>query len=560
MTMSGVYETKNKKVGQWRRFRGTGKWVILPASDRQKEPATFLVRDKKDLDAGSFCPFCADNLNKGLEKEEKPEELKGVTFKEIGGPVQWIGEEETTAPLFGIDTNETLEDKLNGGDVPTELRHELEKKYEIKAKPSVRKEEDNKWKFIAEINGEKVMYIIKKEDNELKIYRSELFERVRKKRWKTCIIKNINPVLDQMTDVASYEEVRDPPYASAEGLGICDIIIESQVHSKPLGVLDKAVCENVIEAYLGRFNYLQKKYPNNLKYISIFHNHRREAGASIPHSHSQMFATPFIPIHIKNEVSHAEKYFVELAPEDSEKCPFCAMIYKERSKSRERVIRENNSFIAIAPFASGSPFEIWILPINHNPSFGEVRNSDVRNVGFNGIRKDKNEIVDLADILTWVLGRLYICVDDPGYNFVISTPPLDFAPDVHKHWHWHIRIETQGLVIPAGYEMASEVRINPLPPEKAAKFLRDNDLGNLFKPGAGSIFQRKPEDLENVLSTIKREVDENTLNLSVEQEDILRTAAKAFKFSEYYIKRKDRYKELTEEEKTILNRAKSWAT
>jgi hypothetical protein len=110
--------------------------------------------------------------------------------------------------------------------------------------------------------------------------------------------------------------------------------------------------------------------------------------------------------------------------------------------------------------------------------------------------------------------------------------------------------------------MASQVRINPLPPENAAKFLRDDDLGNLFKPGAGSIFQRKPEDVENMLSIIKREVDEKTLNLRDEQQNILKIAAGAFMFSEYYIKRKDIYdkNELTEEEKTILNRAISWAS
>jgi hypothetical protein len=188
------------------------------------------------------------------------------------------------------------------------------------------------------------------------------------------------------------------------------------------------------------------------------------------------------------------------------------------------------------------------LPKEHNPSFNAI---------------SEDEIGELADILTWVLGRLYICVDDPGYNFVISTLPSEFIAQAH-YWHWHIRIETQGLVIPAGYEMASQVRINPLPPEKAAKFLKN--MGNLFKPEIGNIFQRKPEDVENVLSIIKREFereksdDKKKLKLSDDDKAILRTAAKAFMFSEYYIERNKTYDKLTEEEKRILNRAKSWAT
>ena len=554
--MRMVYETRKKReVGQWRRFLGTGKWIIIPGSERQKEPMAYLVREKQDLDEGKFCPFCADNLNKGLERDENPEELKGATFKDRGAPIEWIGE-ETFDPMFEIATNKTLEGNLNIGVIPVELTDELKKKAKIERILSVRKGEDKKWKIIGEINGEKVMYIIKKDDKKLKIYHFKLFQRVRQKMWKTCIIKNINPVLDQMTLGARFTQKDYHPYISAEGLGICDIIIESPAHFKPLGVMDREVCKNVISTYLYRFNDLQKRYSRSLDYITIFHNHRREAGSSIPHSHSQIFATPFVPIHIENEMSQAADYFQKVVPDH---CPFCDMITKEK-RDNKRVIQNNDRFIAITPFASGTPFEIWILPIKHNPSFGEVRSREVRDAGYNGISED--EIVDLADILTWVLGRLYICVDDPGYNFVISTPPLGFAPPNDDFWHWHIRIETQGLAIPAGYEMASQVRINPLSPEKAANFLSDNNLGNLFGLGAGSIFKRKPEDVENVLSIIRREVKEKTLNLSKEQQNILKIAAGAFMFSEYYIKRKDLYDQnkLTEEEKTILGRAISWAS
>ena len=524
MAMPDVYENRNRKVGQWRRFQGTGKRIIIPAPERQKKPAAFLVREKQDFDEkkerGKNCPFCANKLNRGLRRRKNPEELKGALVEDEANGTKWLGESNP-----------------------------------------------------------------------------ELLESVTNKKWKTCIIKNINPVL-RMTYAADFKQGEEHPYIFAGGLGICDIIIESQVHSKPLGVLDEDVCKNVIQTYLCRFKDLQDPYlfswgsiPGNdnekllrflkddldidwaenaeirksnddmiiniskdensaeimidekkkkatlkisdnriheltvkevegklsiyrypsLKYISIFHNHRREAGATIPHSHSQIFATPFVPTHIEKEI-------------------------------------ENASFIAIAPFASGSPFEIWVLPKEHNPSFNAI---------------SEDEIGELADILTWVLGRLYICVDDPGYNFVISTLPSEFIAQAH-YWHWHIRIETQGLVIPAGYEMASQVRINPLPPEKAAKFLKN--MGNLFKPEIGNIFQRKPEDVENVLSIIKREFereksdDKKKLKLSDDDKAILRTAAKAFMFSEYYIERNKTYDKLTEEEKRILNRAKSWAT
>jgi UDPglucose--hexose-1-phosphate uridylyltransferase len=477
--MSEVYETENRGVGQWRRFQGTGRWVIMPSPERQKKPEAYLVREKQDFDEKKKrkenCPFCAGNLSKGLARIEKPEEPRGAIVEEGTGGIKWLGEKD------------------------------------------------------------------------LKL----LSRRVDKHKWKTCVIRNLHPVLNWMAPATILHPRGDRPYIFADGLGICDIIIESQTHLKPLGVLDKDVCENVILTYLRRFNDLQEGYPN-LGYISIFHNHRMEAGATIAHSHTQIFSTPFVPAHIENEISQARNYFAAV---DIGKCPFCEMIKKEEQND-ERVIRKNRSFIAITPFDSGSPFEIWILPIRHNLSFGNVNNPVKVGRIHEGINED--EIGDLADILTWVLGRLYVCVDDPGYNFVISTSPLHFEPDVGIYWHWHIRIETQRLDVPAGYEMASQVRVNKLPPESAAMFLKN--MGNLFKQEEGNIFQRKPEDIENVLSIIKREFD-GGLKLSDEQKNILRTAAEAFKFSGYYTQREKQKEagELAIEEKTILERATSWA-
>lgn len=462
-----VYETKNEEIGQWRRFLGTGKWVILPAPQRQKKPAAYLIREKQDFDERKFCPFCPDNLKEGLFKKINPEEPKGALVKDATtGGTDWLSEEDQKLPTA-----------------------------------------------------------------------------VKKKKWKACTIKNVNPVLNGMTD-APPAATRDHPFIFADGLGICDVIIDSQIHSKPLGVLDREVCENVINTYFNRSNDLHTRYPS-IECISIFHNHRIEAGATIPHSHSQLFATPFVPAHIESEIRHAKEYYENNAPNH---CPFCDMIANERDIN-ERVIKENGSFIAITPFASGCPFEIWILPREHNPSFGRL-NQLPPETGIN-----EQGFGELADILTWVLGRLYICVDDPGYNFVICTLPLHPAGRELRYWHWHIRIETQRLDVPAGYEMASQVRVNKLPPENAAKFLKN--MGNLFKEEVGNIFQRKPEDIENILSIIKRERDEG-LELNEGQIDILKTAAKAFKFSEYYRGRKNQ--KLMDEEETILNRATSWVT
>ena len=95
-----LYEIKNGGVGQWRRFQGTGKLVIIPAPDRQKDPAKFLTRQKQDFGEIEYCPFCAGNLNKGLEREKKPEELKGALVEKTARGIKWIGEEDVEKHLI----------------------------------------------------------------------------------------------------------------------------------------------------------------------------------------------------------------------------------------------------------------------------------------------------------------------------------------------------------------------------------------------------------------------------------------------------------------------------
>ena len=96
--MSEVYETENREVGQWRRFQGTGRWVIMPSPERQKNPAAYLVREKQDFDEKKKrkenCPFCADNLSKGLARIKKPEEPRGAIVKKGTGGIEWLGEKD----------------------------------------------------------------------------------------------------------------------------------------------------------------------------------------------------------------------------------------------------------------------------------------------------------------------------------------------------------------------------------------------------------------------------------------------------------------------------------
>ncbi len=147
------------------------------------------------------------------------------------------------------------------------------------------------------------------------------------------------------------------------------------------------------------------------------------------------------------EVEGAKRYYYY-----KERCVFCDIIRQELS-SGERVIHENEQFVAFAPFASRFPFETWIAPKEHKDSFGDI---------------DPSETEGLADIMHGTLRRLVKTLGNPPFNYVIHTSPCgELCTD---YFHWHIEIMPR-LTKVAGFEWGSGFYINSVPPEDAARFL-----------------------------------------------------------------------------------------
>jgi UDPglucose--hexose-1-phosphate uridylyltransferase len=245
-------------------------------------------------------------------------------------------------------------------------------------------------------------------------------------------------------------------YDRMDGLGAHEVVIETADHNTPLQKLDDARLEDVFWAYRDRIVDL-KKDPR-LEYVLIFKNHGSAAGATLSHPHSQLIATPMVPIRVKQEMQGAAAYF-----EYKERCIFCDIIQQEQSQ-KVRLVDENQDFVAIAPFASRFPFETWVLPKKHDYNFEDIQ---------------KSEMGHLARMVKSVLRRLDGVLDDPPYNFVIHNSPL--KSNFLAHYHWHIEIIPK-LTQTAGFEWGTGFYINPTPPEQAAAFLREIESINGVKP------------------------------------------------------------------------------
>lgn len=235
-------------------------------------------------------------------------------------------------------------------------------------------------------------------------------------------------------------------FLRAGGLGVAEVIIETPSHNTSLGEMSQEQAHRVVVAYRERYNAIAADSRLNL--ITIFRNHGRRAGTSLNHPHSQIIATPIVPPHVREPVFMARQSYDTYGS-----CIFCDMVRAEQEK-QERIVMETEHFVALCPFASRTPYEVRIYPRRHHCAYGDIM---------------MEETGDFAHILRTVLGRIGRGLNDPDYNFIIRSAPVDDV-DV-KHYHWYVVVIPK-ISTPAGFEIGTGIYINTVYPEEAAAFLR----------------------------------------------------------------------------------------
>jgi len=229
------------------------------------------------------------------------------------------------------------------------------------------------------------------------------------------------------------------------GIGAHEVIIDTPDHFKDMGDLSRTEAEEVVWAYLARSIDLRQDM--RFKYILIFKNFGKIAGASLEHPHSQLIALPIIPKRVQEELEGARKYY-----EYRERCAFCDML-REEHMEKERIVYEDEKFLAFCPYVSRFPYEIWILPKKHQSDFTSV---------------ERDCVPCIAKALRNCLARIKALLSDPPYNFIVHTSPINGHE--REDYHWHIEIMPK-LAKVAGFEWGSGFYINPVPPEIAASGL-----------------------------------------------------------------------------------------
>ena len=261
--------------------------------------------------------------------------------------------------------------------------------------------------------------------------------------WTTIVIPNKFPAFLPQPKLEKRIEGRI--YQTMNAVGFSELVV-TRDHEKSLALLPLENVKEVIDCYQERYLELMKKPFVN--YISIFHNHGAEAGASQSHPHSQIITTPLIDIDLQKALFNSKRYF-----QKNKKCVYCQMNNWER-KVKKRVVFENKDFLVICPFASKSAFQVIISPKKHLSYFEKIT---------------EKEKWQLAQTFKIALEKLYKGLGDPAYNFYLHTAPSDGKDYPYYHWHFTILPKTATW---AGFELGARMEISTIEPEKAAEYLR----------------------------------------------------------------------------------------
>jgi UDPglucose--hexose-1-phosphate uridylyltransferase len=186
------------------------------------------------------------------------------------------------------------------------------------------------------------------------------------------------------------------------------------------------------------------RFHEDCAYVQLIVNERRQAGASLPHTHSQLYGLDFVPAAVARERERASAYATRTMGQS-----LLGDVVAEEVRLRERVIAIDEEAVLMAPYASRLPFQLMLAPRRPVPRF-EADGPTGAALLHDGLRR-----------LARHLGA------SPPLNLWVRT-----APRGAEHFCWRIDVLPR-LTHLAGLELSTDVNLNIVAPEHAAALLRD---------------------------------------------------------------------------------------
>ena len=266
--------------------------------------------------------------------------------------------------------------------------------------------------------------------------------------WRVRVVPNLYPALGPAE--ADGEAPPSDPLATGRGepamfagrpaTGAHEVIVNSPRAVSSLGHLER----DELDAAMGVWRERMRAHAESAEYVHLIVNEGRDAGASLPHTHAQLYALGFVPAAVARERERFAAWH-----ERTQGRNLLEDLLQEEVRLRERVVALDSEAVAISPYAARVPYQVQIVPRRPRPRF-----DDDGPLG-------AGVLLDVLRRLEAVLGGL------PPFNMWVRTAPRG-APS----FCWRIDLLPR-LAQPAGLELGTGVNLNIVPPELAAAQLRD---------------------------------------------------------------------------------------
>jgi len=267
--------------------------------------------------------------------------------------------------------------------------------------------------------------------------------------WRVRVVPNRYPAFSPQAGQAAQAARApqpDPPFVRMLGRGHHEVVVETPRHGHPFWDFAPEHAALVLQAWQQRYRVLAGE--EGVAAVVVFKNHGAQAGASLAHAHSQIVAVPVVPQRLALKQALAREHAGRTG-----RSLYAAVLEGERAAGL-RIVLESPRLAAFAPYASRWPYETWLLPCDLETPFEALA---------------PERLAELAVACQRLLRAIRRVEGELAFNLLLSTPPLRAAGAARYPWHLEL---LPRFVQPGGFELTTELMINPVPPELCAERLR----------------------------------------------------------------------------------------
>jgi UDPglucose--hexose-1-phosphate uridylyltransferase len=255
--------------------------------------------------------------------------------------------------------------------------------------------------------------------------------------WKVRVVPNLYPALEPEGEPV-HTQAHPELFSATAATGVHEVIVNGPQSVLSLADLpvEQVIC--VLDVWRERM-----RAHSDRAYLQLIVNERHEAGASLPHTHSQLYGLDFVPADVARERERFAAYATRTMGQN-----LLGDLVAEEVRLGERIVEIDEEAVLMAPYGSRLPFQLMLAPRRPRARFEED--------GPTG-----------AALLHEGLRRLA--------RHLGSSPPLNLwvrtAPRGADHFCWRIDVMPR-LTHLAGLELSTGVNLNIVAPEHAAAVLR----------------------------------------------------------------------------------------